>query len=142
MFLLDTNVISEIRKIPLGKADPHVELWTLQRLPTDLFLSSIVLLELKQGSLMARHKGDIAKANALDKWIDQRIMRDFKNRILAVTEDISLICATLHVPNQRDKHDALIAATALAHHFVLVTRNGKDFEGIANLKTINPFLPL
>lgn len=107
MYLLDTNVISEIRKIGQGKANTNVELWALEKFSGDLCLSSIVLLELRQGALKARHKGDIGKANILDKWIEHYIIPHFAGRILPVTDDIALVCANLHIPNPRDKHDAL-----------------------------------
>ncbi|OBX82970.1 type II toxin-antitoxin system VapC family toxin [Moraxella nonliquefaciens] len=139
MYLLDTNIISEIRKIPLGKANASVEHWTMTKAPEDWFLSSIVLLELRQGALRSRHNGDITKANTLDKWIDEYVIKEFAGRILPVTEEVALACSPLHVPNQRDKHDALIGATALVHDLILVTDNTKHFKDIDNLRILNPF---
>ena len=140
MYLLDTNIISEIRKIPLNKANPKVELWVASKNPKDWFLSSIVLLELKQGACLARHNEDFVKANMLDRWINEAVIPIFAERILPVTDEIALLCSSLHVPNPRDKHDALIAATALAHGLTLVTDNVKDFRGIDELRIINPFV--
>lgn len=139
MYLLDTNIISEISKIQKGKADQGVERWFYQTHPRHLFLNDIVLLELKQGALLTRYKGNFAHANALDAWIDNQI-KSFGDRILPITQEICLTAATLHVPNQRDRHDALIAATALVHGFTVVTRNLKDFSGIDGLVIHNPFI--
>lgn len=139
MYLLDTNIISEIRKINQNKANIGVESWFLSRHSNDLFLNSIVLSELKEGELKARHKNDLQKANAIKQWIDTYVLTEFKNRILPITPDIGLICANLHIPNPREQHDALIAATALAHHFILVTHNQKHFKDIDGLRILDPF---
>lgn len=139
MYLLDTNVVSEMRKIPLGKANVGVERWAFSKAPEDWFLSSVVLLELKQGALLAQHNGDLVKAKTLNKWIDEYIVKEFAGRVLPVTEAIALACAPLHVPNRRDKHDALIGATALVHGLILVTDNVKHFSDVDALQICNPF---
>lgn len=138
MFLLDTNVISEMRKIHNGKANPNLERWVFKTHPKNFFLNDIILLELKQGALLERHKGNFEHANALETWIDNQI-NVFGERILPITQEICLTCAKLHVPNQRDRHDALIASTALVHDLTVVSRNNKDFVGIDGLKLFNPF---
>lgn len=139
MYLLDTNIISEIRKINQNKANIGVESWFLSRYVGDLFLNSIVLSELKEGELKSRHKNDFNKANAIENWINNYILREFKDRILPITPEIGLICASLHILNPREQHDALIAATALAHNFILVTHNQKHFSNIDGLRMIDPF---
>lgn len=139
MYLLDTNIISEMRMIPKNKANLGVELWFKHVCLDDLFISSIVLLELKQGILKAYHQGDEVKANALNQWFEQKILPTFAQRILPITDEIALKCAELHIPNERDRHDALIGATALVHDLTLVTRNTKDFNGIEGLRLLNPF---
>lgn len=142
MFLLDTNVISEIRKIKNGKANKGVETWFFATPLNQLFLNDIVLLEIKQGALLARYKNDLVKADTLDDWLGVQLPKQFKGRILPISQEICLKCAELHIPNQRDRHDALIAATALMHNFTVVTRNLKDFDGIDGLQILNPFTDL
>lgn len=140
MFLLDTNIISEIRKIHKGTANKGVENWFIHQDQKQLFLNDIVLLEIKQGELLLRHKQDFIQAEAIKTWLDQTIPKLFGERILPITREICLLASTLHVPNQRDRHDALIAATALTYDFSLVTRNVKDFNDIDRLRIINPFI--
>lgn len=139
MYLLDTNIISEIRKIKQNKANSGVELWYYQTHLQDIYINSIVLSELKEGELKSRHKNDFNKANAIENWINNYILIEFKDRILPITPEIGLICASLHIPNPREQHDALIAATALAHNFILVTHNQKHFSNIDGLRMIDPF---
>lgn len=96
-------------------------------------------LEVKQGALLARHKKDIIKANVLEHWIDNELLKQFGERILPITQEIYLTTASLHIPNQRDRHDALIAGTSLVHDLIVVTHNLTDFNGIDNLTIFNPF---
>lgn len=140
MYLLDTNVISEIRKIKNGKANQGVVDWFFATPLNKLFLNDIVLLEVKQGALLARHNRDLIKAEMLDDWADNQLPKQFGERILPITRQICLIASTLHIPNPRDRHDALIGATALAHNLILVSRNQKDFKNIDGLKFFNPFI--
>lgn len=140
MFLLDTNVISEIRKIHKGTANKNVEAWFAHQDLNQLFLSDIILLEIKQGELLLRHNNDMIQAEAIHEWLNLTIPRLFIGRILPITQEICLTAAALHTPNQRDRHDALIAATALVHGFTVVTRNLKDFSGIDGLVVHNPFI--
>lgn len=84
MYLLDTNVISEIRKIEKGKANKGVERWYFSNHPKTLFLNDIVLLELRQGALLTQHKGDLIHANSLENWIKGQI-QSFGGRILPIT---------------------------------------------------------
>lgn len=142
MFLLDTNVISEIRKIQKGKANKGVEKWFFATPLDQLFLNDIVLLEVKQGALLSKLKNDPTQSKALNAWVDSELPKQFKGRILPISQEICLKCAELHIPNQRDRHDALIAATALIHNFTVVTRNLKDFDGIDGLQILNPFTDL
>lgn len=142
MYLLDTNVISEIRKIRNGKANQGVAEWFFTTPLDELFLNDIVLLEVKQGALLARHNNDLIKAQMLDDWADNQLPKQFGERILPISRHICLIASTLHIPNPRDRHDALIGVTALAHNLILVSRNQKDFKNIDGLKFFNPFIEI
>ena len=134
MFVLDTNVISELRKSNTSKINPNVKRWSESVLPTSLFLSVITLLELEMGiGLMERR--DLAQAALLRTWFNHYVLPNFNQRILTIETEIALCCGKLHVPNPRSDRDALIAATALVHHMTVVTRNVADFEptGVALL---------
>jgi predicted nucleic acid-binding protein len=140
MFLLDTNVISELRKSGSGKADPHVVAWA-ERAPTAaLYLSAITILELELGVLQIERR-DAAQGAMLRAWLEGQVMTAFDGRILSVDTGVARRCARLHVPDPRAERDALIAATALTHSMAVVTRNVADFEptGVA---LINPWRPM
>lgn len=126
MFLLDTNVVSELRKIRAGKADPNVALWADSMEADDLYLSAITVMELETGILRIERR-DSATGMILRTWLEQLVLPEFAGRILPVDETVALRCARLHVPDPRSERDALIAATALVHGKTVVTRNVADF---------------
>lgn len=128
MFLLDTNIISELRKIRIGKADPRVVAWSEAAAPGDLYLSVVTIQELELGVLLAARK-EPARGAALRHWLELQVLPAFDGRILPVTLDIARRCASLHVPVPRPSEDMTIAATALVHGLTLVTRNVGDFRG-------------
>jgi hypothetical protein len=134
MFLLDTNVVSELRKVAEGKADAHVAAWQAGIDEIACFISVITLQELQVGMLRIARR-DAAQGGRLRAWLEQRVLPAFNGRILAVDQSVVLRCAALHVPDPRPVHDALIAATALVHGLTLVTRNTTDFApmGVALL---------
>ena len=135
MFLLDTNVISELRRP--GRADRNVIGWA-SRIPANgFFLSAISILEIELGALLVARK-DAAQGAVLRTWIDDQILPRFEGRILAVDTTVAQRCARLHVPDPRAERDALIAATALVHGLTVVTRNVTDFQptGVA---VLNPW---
>ena len=137
MYLLDTNVVSEIRKIRLGKADKFVSLWADSVNTAELYLSVITLQELEIGVLLAEHR-DPAKGMLLRSWLDNHVMPAFSGRILPVDTAVAIRSAMLHVPDPRPVRDGLIAATALVHGMTVVTRNVSDFEP-CGVSLINPW---
>ncbi|GAB3650721.1 type II toxin-antitoxin system VapC family toxin [Ramlibacter alkalitolerans] len=128
MFLLDTNVVSELRKAPKGRADPGVVAWARSVDPTTLHLSAISILELEQGILQLQRR-DAQQGSMLRTWMASQVLPAFEGRILPVDVAVALRCAALHVPDRRAERDSLIAATALVHGLTVVTRNVPDFEG-------------
>jgi len=127
--LLDTNVISELRKIGDGKADPKVVAWIGAEDTANFFISAITILELERGVLGVQRR-DAVQGARLRAWLDNHIRPEFSGRILPVDDEIATRCAHLHIPDRRNEADALIAATALVHGLSVVTRNARDFEGI------------
>jgi predicted nucleic acid-binding protein len=127
-YLLDTNVISELRKIGDGRADAGVVAWIEAEDAARFFISAITILELERGVLGVLRR-DRAQGARLRAWLDNHIRPEFAGRILPVDEVVATRCAHLHVPNRRNEADALIAATALVNNMMIVTRNVADFEG-------------
>ena len=138
MFILDTNVVSELRKIRLGRADAHVARWADSVDSGELYLSSITLQELEIGVLLAERRGP-AQGAVFRAWLDRHVVPAFAGRILPVDTAVAQRSAKLHVPNPRPMRDCLIAATALVHGMTVVTRNVADFEPCGVL-LLNPWL--
>lgn len=135
MFLLDTNVVSELRRP--DKAHRNVLAWANAVPAANFFISVISILEIELGArLMARK--DAAQGAVLRAWIDDHILARFAERILPIDTAVALRCAQLHVPNPRAERDALIAATALVHGLTVVTRNVGDFEP-TGVTLLNPW---
>jgi predicted nucleic acid-binding protein len=126
MFVLDTNVVSELRKAKAGKADPRVAAWAAGVPSTAMYVSAITILELEMGVLLVQRR-DPAQGHLLRTWLDHHVLPAFAGRVLAVDVAVARCCAALHVPNPRSDRDALIAATALVHGMTVVTRNSADF---------------
>jgi predicted nucleic acid-binding protein len=135
MHLLDTNVISELRRPE--RADPKVLAWASAVDPEEMFLSAITILEIEVGVLTIARR-DAVQGGRLRGWLEGRILPGFDGRILAVDVDVARRCAELHVPDRRAERDALIAATALVHRLTMVTRNVSDFQSIG-LDLVNPW---
>lgn len=127
MFILDTNVVSELRKAKSGKADTNVTAWAASVPAGRLFLSAITILELETGVLMVERR-DPTQGTVLRAWLDSHVLPAFAGRVLAVDTAVAQRCARLHVPDRRAERDALIAATALVHGMTVVTRNVADFD--------------
>ena len=137
MFLLDTNVISELRS---GKAVPSlaVRRWAAGIAGNQLYLSAVSILELETGVLLMERK-DTRQGQALRSWL-QGLMREFSSQVLPFGTSTAMLCAAMHVPHRRPDRDAMIAATAKEHGFVLATRNVSDFEG-CGVQLVNPWRP-
>lgn len=140
MYVLDTNVVSELRKIRLGKANANVAAWAESVDAAELFVSSITIMELELGVLSIERK-DAAQGAVLRAWLEQQVLPEFAERTLPIDTAVAQRCARLHVPDRRGERDALIAATALVHGMSVVTRNVADFQptGVA---IVNPWEPL
>ena len=137
MFLLDTNVISELRKVRRGKADPNVATWIQTVHESSLFLSAIVVQELEIGVLQLERK-DRAQGAILRRWLDESVLPTFADRILPVDVAVARRSARLHVPDPQPYRDSLIAATALIHGMTIVTRDIADFTPTGVL-LLNPW---
>lgn len=135
MFVLDTNVVSELRKVRLGRADANVTAWTGSVDAADLFVSAITVMELELGVLSIERK-DATQGAILRSWLEQQVLPEFAGRTLPVDTAVAQRCARLHVPDKRGERDALIAATALVHGMTVVTRNVADFELAERLASI------
>lgn len=136
-YLLDTNVVSELRKIGDGKADAKVAAWVDAEDAESFFISAITILELERG-VLAIQRRDAAQGARLRAWLDIHVRPEFAGRILPVDEQIATRCAHLHIPDRRNEVDALIAATALVHGLTVATRNVRDFEG-TGVVVVNPW---
>lgn len=140
MYLLDTNVISELRKAKSGRADRNVIDWASGIPVSALFVSAITILELELGVLLAERR-DPLQGRMLRTWLESQVVPAFEGRILAVDTAVAQRCGGLHVPDPRADRDALIAATALVHGLTVATRNTADFEPMG-VKLINPWLAI
>jgi hypothetical protein len=137
MYLLDTNVISELRKIKTGRVDPRFEAWSEGVQPETCYLSVATILELEVGILLMERR-DWVQGAILRSWMRDRVLSIFSERILAIDMAVSLRCAALHVPYPRPEADAMIAATALVHGLTVATRNVADFEPMG-VRVLNPW---
>lgn len=127
MFLLDTNVVSELRKLGDGRADARVAAWISGRDAASFYISALTLMELEIGILRIERR-DAAQGKRLRSWMDRHVLPEFRERTLPVDAAVALKCARLHVPDPRSERDALIAATAIVHGMTVVTGNAVDFE--------------
>jgi len=137
MYLLDTNVVSELRRA--DRADACVLAWSRAQPIGAQFVSIVTLMELEIGVLRAERR-DPAQGAPLRAWLQHQVQSSFEGRALAVDQRVALRCARLHVPDPAPERDALIAATALVHGMTLVTRNVRDFDG-TGVRLINPWEP-
>ena len=137
MFLLDTNVLSELRQRRNRKPDPNVVAWARRVAPEDLFLSAICILELEMGVLQ-KQRTDPTQGAVLRSWLEEHVLTSFAGRILPVDIAVAQRCAALHVHDPCSYRDSLIAATALIHGMTVVTRNVLHFTR-TGVKILNPW---
>jgi len=135
-YLLDTNVVSELRK-PADRMNAQVRIWAAGFRSDDAWLSAITISELSQW-VASTSRRDPQQGVLLDRWLNQRVLAAYAGRILPVDTDVALIAGRLHVPDLRDYRDAFIAATAIHHHLTVVTRNVNDFAPMG-VPLLNPF---
>lgn len=137
MYILDTNVVSELRKAKSSKSNKNVIQWAKNIPISALFLSVITILELETGILLLERR-DKLQGSILRSWLNTHLLPAFSERILPLDVTIAQCCAKLHVPDPRSDRDAIIAATGLAHDMTVVTRNISDFDK-TGVKTLNPW---
>ena len=137
MFLLDTNVTSEVRKG--SQCDAYVANWYSEVDESRLFISSLSIGEIRRGIELVRKRGDLPQANALENWL-QTVMQQFFNRILNVDTTVAETWGAMSAIRPIPVIDGLLAATAKKHNMILVTRNVADVEGLG-IQILNPFTP-
>jgi len=137
MYLLDTNVVSEFRKIGSSQINAKVKEWAEETDPELMFLSAISILELEIGVLQVERR-DKKQGQVLRKWLSKHVLPAFSKRVLALDLAVAQRCASLHVPSPKSDRDAMIAATAIEHRMTIVTRNLSDFKD-SGVKMFNPW---
>jgi toxin FitB len=135
MFILDTNVVSELRR--LTKADTMVAAWAKATPVSHMFLSVITILEIEKGVLLMERR-DKRQGKQLRTWLDDQVVPRFEGRILSFDTAAAKRAAQLHVPNPGSERDTMIAATALVHGMTVVTRNVADFAA-SGATILNPW---
>ena len=135
MFLLDTNVISELRRH--DRANPRVLDWARAVDPAELFISAVTVLEIELGVLLAERR-DPRQGAVLRNWFDNYLLSAFGGRVLPIDVRVARQTAYLHVPDPRPERDALIAATAIVQQMTLVTRDVIDFARMG-VKVLSPW---
>ena len=127
MYLLDTNVVSELRKAGAGRANPAVVRWASTVDAANLYISVITIMEIEIGILHLSRRNR-AHGKMLKEWLERQVLTAFADRILPVDLEVALRCAQMLVPDPKADRDALIAATAQVQGFTVVTRNTADFR--------------
>lgn len=137
MYLLDTNVVSELRKAP-GRIDPSVAEWGRALDAGEQFLSVVTVFEVELGILRVERR-DVVQGAALRRWFDAGVLGAFGKRTLTLDRETVRRAAALHVPDPRPERDAYLAATALVHGLTVATRNVADFMPMG-VPVFNPWV--
>ncbi len=137
MYLLDTNVVSELRKASSGMADKNVVTWASKVPSSQLYISVVTVLELEMGVLRIERR-DSLQGTALRNWLEESVLPAFADRILFFDTKIARCCAALHIPDKRSERDAMIAATGIIKRMTVVTRNIDDFVD-TGVEMLNPW---
>ncbi|MCP4275796.1 MAG: type II toxin-antitoxin system VapC family toxin [Gammaproteobacteria bacterium] len=137
MYLVDTNVISEVRK--KSKANKGVRAFLKQVIEDEsrMFISVVTVGELRRGVESIRHRGDARQSKQLEKWLDA-LMAEYQDHILDINQDIAQLWGRLRAPHPENALDKQIAATALIYELTVVTHNHKDFVK-TGVRVLNPF---
>ena len=137
MYLVDTNVISEVRK--KSKANKGVRAFFRQTIEdeTQLYISVVTVGELRRCVELIHYRGDARQANKLEKWLEA-LLSEYQDYILDINQDIAQLWGRLRVPHSENALDKQIAATALIYELTVVTRNHKDFVK-TGVRVLNPF---
>ncbi|WP_231403513.1 type II toxin-antitoxin system VapC family toxin [Diaphorobacter sp. JS3051] len=135
MLILDTNVLSEVRK---STCHPSVQAWMAEQAMDQLYITSITVLEIQRGISQLALRGEEAQATVLARWLDDMVLPAFSNRILPMDHVMARRAAKLTWADSRDYRDSLMAAAGLVHGAALVTRNVKHFE-VSGVLLINPW---
>ena len=138
MYLLDTNVISELRKAKSKNIDKNVAKWAQKISAASLFLSVITILEIETAILSVERR-DSSQGALLRTWMDTHVLPTFSERILPLDVAVAQRCAKLHIPDRKSDRDAIIAATAMVHGMIVVTRNIKDYDQ-TGVEFVNPWV--
>jgi predicted nucleic acid-binding protein len=136
MYILDTNVVSELRKKQSSGTDTNVLRWAASVVPTQLYLSAVTIFEIEIGIQRLQLRGD--QIDRLRLWLTDHVLDAFAQRILPIDQHVAMLFARMMVPTTRPYRDTLIAATAQHHGYTVVTRNTKDFDGLP-VRLLNPW---
>ncbi len=137
MYLLDTNVISEMRKVKNGRANAGVVRWLSEHNPHEFYINAVIKMELERG-ILAMQRKDPVQGEGLRQWQQVFFEQFLHNPILPIGEKTAQICAKLHIPDHAPENDAWIASSAIEHRLILVTRNVADFKK-TGVQLFNPF---
>jgi len=137
MYLLDTNIVSESRKLGTSRVDPVAARWLDGIDAAHTFLSAMSVFELERG-VRQMERRDAVQGRALRRWLTDQVMAGYEARILPLSGAVALVCAGLHIPDPKAERDAWIAATAIDAGLTLATRNLGDFAGMG-VTLVNPF---
>ncbi len=137
MYLIDTNVISELRKGAQANSGVRAFFDHVIEENIPIYPSAITIGELRRGVDLIFHRGDIVQGQRLENWL-HTLLEHYQDHILSIDSEIALLWGKLRVPHHEHALDKLIAATAIIYDLIVVTRNSKDFEH-SGVRWLNPF---